>query len=506
VPLALDVAPTKRTSRERALERRVAELERENERLRVENAALRAENATLTAKLADLEKRFGDLEARLRENSANSNRPPSSDPPWNKPPKRPREKTGRKRGAQPGHKGVTRPLVPVEQVDQVVPVRPKTCGACKAPLRQRSVAGDPEPIRHQVTEVPPKKLIVTEYQAFATPCACGAVTRAELPPEVAGSAFGPQLQARVALLTGRYRLSRREAVEAMRDLFGVDVALGTVTAMERATSEALKAPYEEALKTVREEGVVHADETGWRNGLARAWLWIAVTTSLAVFWLDPRRNREAFNRFLGRFTGYLVTDRWGAYLRHPKRLHQLCWAHLKRDFEKLVLRGGEAARLGNAALAEIKAIFTLWHRFKRGEIDRPQLRRHMAPIKRRFDDLIFDGMQNSHARASGLCARLVPLWPCLWIFLRVPGVEPTNNDGERDIRKAVLWRKGSFGCQSNDGCLYVSRILTASASLRKQGRDVLDFLERAIRAHRERSTPPSLLPRPSRATNRASTG
>lgn len=482
VPATLIPAPTTaRSSRERALERRVVELE--------------GVVAALLAKLADTEKRFAELEARLAQNSANSHRPPSSDPPWNKPPKRPRELTGRKPGGQPGHEGVTRALLPVEQVDHVVPLVPTKCRGCRHPLRQKRDDRDPEPTRHQTTEIPPPKVVTTEYQLHAIACdRCGEVTRAELPDEVAASAFGAGVQARVALLTGRYRLSRREAVEAVKDLFGVDLALGTVTALEKATSDALRTPYDEALKTVRGAGVVHADETGWRKGAERAWLWIAVTTTLAVFWIDPRRNRAAFVRFLGKFAGCLVTDRWGAYLRHPKRLHQFCWAHLKRDFEKLVLRGGDAAVLGKAALTEVTAIFALWHRFKGGEISRAELRRLMAPIQERVFVLLLDGTQNSHQKASGLCARLLPLSSCLWVFVRRPGVEPTNNSGERDLRKAVLWRKGSFGCQSVDGCTYVSRILTAAACLRKQNRNVLEFLEQAIRAHRSGTTSPSLLP------------
>jgi transposase len=281
----------------------------------------------------------------------------------------------------------------------------------------------------------------------------------------------------------------------MKDYFGVDISLGTVSWLEQSTSGSLKIPYDEALGVIRKAFAANADETGWRMGAARMWLWVAATATLAVFWIDPRRNRAAFQRFLGSFAGFLMTDRWGAYLRHPKELHQLCWAHLLRDFEKLVLRGGEAAKLGQAALAEIKRIFALWHRFKQGEISRAQLRRRMVSIQTDFFLLLLEGQGNSHPKARGLCARLIPLCPCLWIFLRVPGVEPTNNEGERDLRKAVLWRKGSFGCQSESGCLYVSRMLTAVACLRKQGRNVLSFLEEAIRAHRTGRKAPSLLPR-----------
>lgn len=448
--------------------------------------------AELEAALAAALAKIAELEAQQRENSASSHRPPSSDPPWNKPPQRKRERTGRKRGAQPGHEGATRELVPVEQVDEVVPLFPLDCRGCGVALPQRETPNGAPPRRHQVIEVPAVKPRITEYQLYATPCRCGEVTCAELPIE-ARSAFGPGLQARVAVLTGRYRLSRRETVDAVKDFFGVELALGSITALEQATSDALEAPYKEALEAVREADVVHADETGWRNANMRAWLWIAVTTNLAVFWIDARRNREAFFRFLGGFVGFLITDRWGAYVRHAKRRHQLCWAHLKRDFEKLLLRGGEAARLGEAMLAEIKAIFELWHLFGAGELGRPTLRRRMAPIKQRVRALLVEGTHNSHKKARGLCARLLPVWTCLWVFLRVPGVEPTNNTGERDLRKAVLWRKGSFGSQSAGGCLYVSRILTAAASIRKQRRDVLGFLVAAIRAHREGRPAPSLL-------------
>ncbi len=475
----------------------LTDLRAENTALRAENASLRADLLQVTEQLAAALKRIEELEAKQKENSATSDRPPSSDPPWNKPPAKQRERSGRKRGGQPGHKGVTRELIPVDKVSRVVPLLPKRCQGCKRPLPQSVQPGMTLAWRHQVTETPPQALDVTEHQLYGVACACcGEVTTAELPDDVGPSAFGPRLQAIVGLLTGRYRLSRREAVEAMKDLFGVKMALGTISAIEKTTSAALAQPYEEARKAVRDAGVVHADETGWRNGKARAWLWIAVTSTLAVFWIDPRRTRQAFQRFLGAFSNYLVTDRWGAYLRHPIPLHQLCWAHLKRDFEKLVLRKGEARALGKAALAEIKQIFQLWHRFECREIKRSTLKKLAKPIQERFYDLLTDGLQNSYGKASGLCARLIPLWQSLWIFLKVDGVAPTNNVGERDLRKAVLWRKGSFGSQSDDGCLYASRILTTVGSLRKQRRDILAFLEQAIRAHRTGAAAPSLLPSP----------
>jgi transposase len=470
---------TRSTPRERALERRVAELE--------------SENAALRTALADLQRRFAELEARLKENSTNSHRPPSSDPPGTKRPSR-RKPSGRKQGAQPGHEGATRPLLSVEEVDQVVPHFPRNCHDCRRVLNAKAAPGDPAPRRHQVWEVPPVEPIVTEHQAHGRRCECGAVTYAELPSDVAANCLGPRAQATVALLTGRFRLSRRGAQEAMNVLCGIDLSLGSITAMEQVTSAALAKPYEEALATVRSADVVYADETGWRERRgARAWLWAAVTVGLAVFWIDPRRNRAAFRRFLGDFKGHLVTDRWAAYLDHPRELHQVCWSHLKRDYEKLVLLGGEAAELGKSLLAETERIFEAWHAFKLGEFDRAALRRRFVPLKERFHELLLDGLLNSHQKANGLCSMLLPLWPCLWLFVDVEGVDPTNNTAERGVRPAVLWRKGSFGSQSEAGSTYVARMLTTVGSLRKQGRHVLDFLVAAVVAYRTRAAPPSLL-------------
>jgi len=473
-------APTlmRSTPRERALERRVAELE--------------AENATLRALVADLQRRLAEMEARLKENSTNSHRPPSSDPPGTQ--RTRRKPSGRKQGAQPGHKGTSRPLVPTDEVDEVVEHFPTSCRSCRRVLRAKVEPGDPEPRRHQVWEAPRVEPTITEHQACGKKCECGEVTFADLPSDVAGSCLGPRALAMVALLTGRFRVSRREAQEALRDLAGIDVSLGTVTAAEQEVSAALAKPYEEALAAVRIAEVVFADETGWyERRHVRAWLWIAVTSALAVFWIDPRRSRAAFERFLGRFRGYLVTDRWSAYVHHPRKRHQVCWGHLGRDFEKLVLRGGDAKKIADLLLAEKERIFEAWHQFKSAELDRAALHRRFVPLKERFHDLLLDGLLNSDEKARALCSELLSVWPCLWIFVDVEGVEPTNNAAERGIRPAVLWRKGSFGSQSEAGSTYVARMLTAVGTLRKQKRHVLDFLVAAVVAYRSRAAPPSLV-------------
>jgi transposase len=474
----LDAPTLRSTPRERALERRVAELE--------------AENAALRTLVADLQRRLGELEARLKENSTNSHRPPSSDPAGTQRVRR--KPSGRKQGAQPGHKGATRALLPVDEVDKVLTYFPANCQGCRRTLRAKPEPGDPEPRRHQVWEAPRVEPTVTEHQACGKACECGEVTYGDLPADVAGSCLGPRAQAIVALFTGRFRLSRREAQEAVSVLLGINLSLGSVTAVEQATSAALAKPYEEALLAVRTALALNVDETGWfEKRHARAWLWVAVTSALVVFWIDPRRSGAAFRRFLGNFRGYLTTDRWKVYFRHPPKRHQVCWGHLQRDFEKLVLRGREAKRHGEALLAAAERIFEAWHQFKRGEFDRASLRRRFVPIKAAFHDLLLEGLLNTSPKAQALCSELLSLWPSLWVFVEAEGVEPTNNAAERGVRPAVLWRKGSFGSQSEAGSTYVARMLTVVGTLRKQKRHILDFLVAAVVAYRSRAAPPSIV-------------
>ncbi len=264
--------------------------------------------------------------------------------------------------------------------------------------------------------------------------------------------------------------------------------------MEQATSAALAGPYEEVLSVARRANALNVDETSWqeRRG-ARAWLWTAATTGLSVFWIDPERSGSAFQRFLVGFRGRLITDRWRAYFRHPRELRQICWSHLLRDFEKLALFGSAASELGRHLLKETELVFELWHAFKRGEFGRAELRRRFLPLKACWHELLLDNMLNEHPKARALCSDLLTVWPCMWLFVKAEGVEPTNNTAERALRPAVLWRKGSFGSQSERGSNYAARMLTVVGTLRKQNRHVLDFLVKAVIAYRTRAAPPSIM-------------
>jgi transposase len=467
-----------------------ATLRRENAALRVENAALRVENAALHQQVQE-------LSARLDQNSSNSSRPPSTDPPQ-MPAKRRAVPSGRKRGGQLGHRGAFRRLLPAEQVDEVVVVVPEVCQHCGQPFPEATARPRGRVWRHQVVELLPLAVRVTEYQMAVRRCpACGKRTRAHLPAGVSRRPFGPRLTAVVALLSGRYRLSRREVQQLLHDLWQGKLSLGAVVHQEQAQSAALAPVVEEARAAVQQAAVVNMDETGWRQEQQRAWLWTVVTAALTVFLVDRSRGGNVVEGLLGAdFAGVVGSDRWSAYSRFPAERRALCYAHLKRDFQALVDRGGEAEPIGRWGLAEIERLFGLWHRFRAGEFDRAELQRRLVPLQARLGRLLRRGRASPDWKAVGLSRQLHKWWPALWTFARVEGVEPTNNVAERALRPAVLWRKGSFGSDSEAGSRFAERLLTLVASCRQQGRPLLAFLVEAIEAALRGSPSPSLLPAP----------
>jgi transposase len=456
---------------------------------RAEAAAIYAQGRAATVRtLLAQARQITALEARLAQTSQTSSRPPSSDPPGTPRPHRP--PSGRRPGGQPGHPGHHRPLVPVAQVQAVVPCVPTHCHRCGRRLR----GTDPTPRRHQVTEVPPVRPVVTEYQRHTLGCRCGAQTTGALPPGVPAGAFGPRLVALAALCTGVYHLSRRTTVGLLHDLCGVELALGSVTACEQATSQALAGPVAAAQAYVQQQPVAHVDETGWREARGRAWLWVATTVTVSVFLIHARRGVAAAQALLGAFAGLLISDRWSAYAHWPLRGRQLCWAHLRRHFAAFAELAGAPGPVGQALLAETDQLFTWWHRVRDGTLSRATFQRYVRPLRRRVEALLLVGSRGAHGPTAATCRELLILAPALWTFVRVPGVEPTNNAAERALRGAVLWRKGCFGTHSAAGSRFAERMLTVAATLRQQDRNLVTYVTQACTASLCGEPAPSLLP------------
>jgi len=502
---------------------RIAELE-------AENAALQAEVAALKARLAVLEARHGQgsagapasaasepqdpaalraerdalkeqvaaLQARLGQNSTNSSKPPSSDPPGVK--RAPKKKrSGRKPGGQPGHPGHHRELLPPEKVTRVRDHYPPACSHCHRHLPQgngRQEVG--EPTRHQVTTVPEIVPDVTEHRCHTLHCVCGHDTTATLPPDVPLGVLGPRLQAIIALFSGVYQLSKREVEQAVADLFGVQISLGTVSRTEQRVSTTLATPYQEAHDLIQDQGALNVDETGWTENRRRAWVWVAVAAAagVAVFRIHWSRGKQAAHELLGRFSGYLMSDRWCAYERHPLGCRQLCWAHLARHFLAMGEYSGEVGRIGKELTRLARRMFRWWNQVRDGRMKRADFQRKMKPLRSRVERLILQGAHTSVRPVRGMCWQLDRLSAAMWTFVDVEGIEPTNNEAERALRRLVLWRKSSFGTHSERGSRFVERMMTVALSLRLQNRNVLDFLVEAMEASLKHQPLPSLVPRP----------
>jgi transposase len=441
--------------------------------------------------VTELLRRVAQLEARLNQTSRNSSKPPSSDPPSARP--RPaQDPRGRKSGGQPGHEGHGRKLKPEREVDQIIDVRPESCEQCGALL----LGDDEAPERHQVTELPRITPMVTEYRRHRLSCvACGVSTQAPWPTTMPSGSFGPRLQATVGYLTGRLGASQREVQDLLATVCHTDVSVGSVGALERAVSAALTTPVAEAEQFVHRQPVRNADETSWPEKSKRRWLWISVTPLVTIFRLLKTRGAMSAKELLGEVVwGIIGTARYAAYNWINPRQRHLCWAHLKREFIAWSERTGEPARLGLALLAVEKQLFTLWYRVREGSLAWADFQVAMLPLMARVRTLLQQGGAGADTKTRGTCRNLLKREAALWTFVWEPGGEPTNNCAERPLRRAVLWRRRSFGTQSEAGSQFVERILTAVTTLRHQRRDVLDFLTTACIAAICKAPAPSLLP------------
>jgi transposase len=448
----------------------------------------------LESRVAALEATVKQLREQVQQTSRTSSRPPSSDPPQALGQRPRREPTGRRPGGQPGHEGQARALVPVEEVDVVVPVKPERCHHCQHLLQGE----DPQPQRHQVTEIPPMKPVVTEYQLHRLVCpACGEETRAEVPAGVPTGGFGPRVQAITALCTGAYHLSKRTTQRALEDMFGVEMGLGTIVTLEHATVQAVAEPVAQARAYVQRQPAAYLDETGWREGQQRAWLWTAVTEWVTVFVVRASRGGKVAQELLGeRFWGWLVTDRWSAYTWYPAWRRQVCWAHLLRDIAAMLERGGRSREIGEALQGQARQMFQWWHRVREGTLAHRTFASYMWPVRQEVERLLDVGQTCGVPKTEGTCRELLKLRPALWTFVRHDGVEPTNNAAERAIRPGVLWRKGSFGTQSAEGSRFVEALMTVVATLKPQHRHVLAYVTAACEAALCGQPAPSLLPTP----------
>ena len=452
----------------------------------------------LAAKVEQHEQRLMRLEAQARQDSRTSGKPPSSDPPKSRAQRRAearakakelsrREGERRKAGGQGGHRGAGRELKPEDQIDEIVDHYPQGCSGCGRQFTEQERYPRRRFGRHQVAELPPISVVWVEHRTHQLRCpACRARTSARLPAEISGSGFGPRLQAAIVTLTARHRVSRRGICELAADLFGVALSTGTADAICQRASEALAGPHLHLQDWVLDQDAVHVDETGWRTrGEGRA-LWTASTPAATLLQIAERCNREQFDALIGTgYGGIVISDRWSGYEHLDPSQRQVCWSHLQRDFRRHADGLGEQKSFGESCLPLAGQVFTAWRAYQHEHHDRARLQAEIEPIQTQLRALL---EQASPKRTRNRWHRrfannLLKVWPALWTFATIDGVEPTNNPAERALRAPVIYRKVSLGTQSKDGERFAERALSAAATCRQQHRSLFSYLSELLIAH-----------------------
>lgn len=484
----------------------------------------------MAQRVENLEKQLTDVLAvqqhlleKANRTSKNSSSPPSADPPGFEK-KTEKKKSSKKRGGQPGHSGHSRDLYPIEKCSEVIEHHPTICPSCGESLSGE----DANPYRHQIVEIPPIEPIVIEHRLHQLTCGqCGTSTRATLPESVNPSGYGVRVVATVALLSVVYRNSQRMVQSALANLFGVSMSLGTVNKLRQEASVAVASCVGEAKLYVQQQEVIGADETSFKQGNidgcnpkqrqvaavspgfsksreVRSELWVAVTPLVTFFEIALTRCTEAAKNLLGEnFSGILTSDRHGAYNWVDPERRQLCWAHLKREFIKISERPGVSKELGTALVKQLELLFELWHRVRDGTLTRYDFEKAVGDIRSSIKATLIEAdryeisarEKTPLAKTVRTCRQLLKVEPAMWLFVTTPGVEPTNNAAERAIRPAVIWRRTSFGSQTQAGSVFVQRMLTVVTTLKSQQRNILEFLTQTVAATRENKPVPSLLPK-----------
>jgi len=455
----------------------------------------------LLAEITALRGRVDEHDRLLKRDSTNSSLAPSNDPPLTRQQRRAlaRERAKndmqrRKAGGQPGHQGKTRELAVSERVDRSFEHAPVACGCGHRFDGSEERLGDP--VCHQKWELPPIVPLIFEHRLHRLLCpGCGKATLAGLPDGVTGSAFGPRLEAHVAVLAGVYRLSRRQVVNVVREVFGCPISIGAIDASVMRMSAVLADPWRELRDAVRKAQAVHADETSWRLRGESSWMWVAASTLMACYRIDPSRSKAAAKELLGEdFGSFIITDRYAGYHWLDVLQQQLCWCHLIRQLVSLSERDGAPGRLGHKLLDDARDVIRAHREYLEQAHSLTWLERELQPLRENIKTLLEHGVRGRHSKTRNFCAGLLEEYEALWTFCEVPAISPTNNAAERALRHAVILRKIQLGTQAEKGNRWIERICSVRETCMLQRRSVLSYMIDAATAAHHHQPIPSLVP------------
>jgi len=423
----------------------------------------------LEARIAEQDKRIAQLESQLSKNSKNSSKPPSSD--W----KGNTQKGKNRGGAKPGHQGFARAPISEEKITRQIVVMPKACPRCGG----TELGSERKPIFHHVIDLPEIVPDITRYRLERCRClACGKHVRAELPQGVPHSMLGPRLTAFIGLLNTTFSASLRKSKKMIGFLIKEEFSPATIFASQQRISNALAGTYEQIQRAFTQEKVVGADETGWRTRGQRRWVWVGSGTACTVLQITAHRSRACAEQLLGKSSHQpLITDRYQAYA--PKGPHQYCLAHWKRDIESLTKHKEACEELS----FDLREVFINWKLYEKKLIDRKQLRSRIGYRRDRMRETLNYWAIAGPEDLQNFCERHLKHFDRYWTFLRIDGMEPTNNRSERDLRQLVIRRKICFGTRSEEGERFVERIYSTAQTLAKRGGSLFSYLEQSIRAY-----------------------
>ena len=454
----------------------------------------------LLAEITVLRERVDEHERILKRDSTNSSLAPSNDPPQTRQQRRAlaRERAKknlqkRKPGGQPGHEGKTRELAAPERVNRSFEHLPQVCGCGHRFDGSEERVGDP--VCHQKWELPPIVPLIFEHRLHRLVCPeCGNATLAE-PEDLTLSGFGPRIEAHIAVLAGVYRLSRRQLAAVVREVFGCPISTGAIDATIMRMSCVLADPWRELRDAVRKAQAVHADETSWRLKGESSWMWVAASTLMACYRIDPHRSQAAAKELLGEdFGSFIITDRYAGYHWLDVLQQQLCWCHVIRQLVSLSERHGAPGRLGEKLLADARDVIRAHREYLEAGHELPWLELKLRPLRENIKTLLEHGVRGRDLKTRRFCAGLLEEYDALWTFCEVEGISPTNNAAERALRHAVILRKIQLGTQAEKGNRWIERICTARETCMLQKRSVLAYLIDAATAAHHRQPIPSLVP------------
>jgi hypothetical protein len=338
--------------------------------------------------------------------STNSSLPPSRDLPLTRQQRRALARSARRRrGGQPGHEGKTREMAAPERVDRHVEHLPERCDCGHRFEGREARLGDP--VIHQKWELPPITPLVIEHRLWRLGCpCCGKGALAKLPDGVTASAFGPRLEAHIAVLAGVYRLPRRQVADIVREIFGCPISVGGVDAAIMRMSRVLADPWRELQEAVRQADAVHADETSWRLGGATNWLWVAASALMACYQINPSRSQRAAKELLGEdFGSFIITDRYAGYHWLDVLQQQLCWAHLIRQVTEISQCPGAPGKLAARLLATARDVIRTHRAYLQDGHDLAWLEHELRPLRDHFKTLLQQGTRGRHKKTSRFARR-----------------------------------------------------------------------------------------------------